>query len=39
MEENTDALMRVFTHHHHDIRSDAWSGIGASYFFTDTDQG
>ena len=30
--------MRVFTHHHHDIRSDAWrhcecnAGIGASHF-------
>ena len=36
--------MRVFTHHHHDIRSDAWrhcecnAGIGAPYFVTDTNQ-
>jgi hypothetical protein len=24
--------MRVLTHHHHDIRSDAWGDIVASYF-------
>jgi len=39
--------MRVSTHHHHDIRSDAWGSrnnwdrlrIGASYFVTDLPAG
>jgi hypothetical protein len=40
-----DAVMRFLTHHHHDIRSDAWrhcecnAGIGAFHFIADTNQG
>jgi hypothetical protein len=30
--------MVVFTHHHHDIRSDAW-GYAGFLFFTDNNQG
>ena len=35
-EHPLDAVMRVFTHHHHDIRSDAWRHASGHFIFLRT---